>query len=432
MVNAPLHFIVIGANHRTANSGQRERLYLDEVARISFLGALKEVGFDQAVVISTCDRVEVVMAVEDVERACTTVQDLLADHAGSTSGKISNQLFRYYDDDAIHHVFSVACALDSQMIGESQVLGQLKDAVNFSMNHEMIGAELDDLIQATYTLAKRVRSQTRIGEGAVSVASAAVKLASDMHGDLSDARGLIIGLGDVGIILIEQFNLSHMHDWVMTGAARRTERLARKRGCHFSNMDNLPALLKRADIVITASGTGRFILDNANCMAALKARKRKPILVLDCGVPEDVDPSIDTLDAIYRYTLEEIEGLAERGQTGREVAADLARDMVKEAMGDYRRHLAERDGFPALVALRAHFDLIRQNLLIDHPNVDATEATRLLINRLLHQPSEALRRMAADGDVADLKDTITVNRVLEQLFEISKDLAQQKSDEDAK
>lgn len=432
MTLATPHLVVIGANHRTADAGQRERLYLDVTARAAFLEALKDLGLGQAVVISTCDRVEVILAVNDAEAACQTVEKLLAKHVGITPAKLSGQLFRYYDDDAIHHVFSVACALDSQMIGEAQVLGQLKEVVGFAQARDMVGAELDDLFQATYTLAKRVRSQTQIGEGAVSVASAAVKIARDMHGDLSDARGLVIGLGDVGAILIEQFNLSHMTEWIMTGTARRTERLARRRGCHFAGIDDLPKLLEGADVVITASGTGRFVLDQINCETALKARKRKPILVLDCGVPADVDPGIDQLDAIYRYTLEEIEGLAERGQTGREVAADQARNMVKEAVGDYRRHLAERDGIPALVALRAHFDVIRQDLLTDHPNLDAQEATRLLVNRLLHQPSEALRNLAADGDMADFKDTITVNRVLEQLFGLSADLALLKPDEDKK
>ena len=432
MLNAALHLIVIGANHRTADAGQRERLYLDEAARAVFLDSLKDMGLTQAVVISTCDRVEVILAVQDVEDACQKVQGLLAKNAGISAVKLSDQLFRFYDDDAIQHVFSVACALESQMIGEAQVLGQFKDVVSFSASRDMIGPDLDDLFQATYTLAKRVRSQTQIGEGAVSIASAAVKIARDMHGDLSDARGLIVGLGDVGAILIEQFNLSHMTDWVMTGTARRTERLARKRGCHFATIDNLEKLLEGADIVITASGNGRYLLNSINCSAALKARKRKPILVLDCGVPADVDPNVDKLDALYRYTLEEIENLAERGQTGREMAANEARNMVREAMSDYRRHLAERDGIPALVAMRAHFDLIRQDLLADHPNMDATEATRLLVNRLLHQPSEALRLSAADGDVADFKDTITVNRVLEQLFGISNDLAHLKPDEDKK
>ena len=357
-----------------------------------------------------------------MEDNAAKIQNLLAQYSGIKTSKIASHLFRYYDDDAICHIFNVACALDSQMIGESQILGQLKEAFNLSNSNNMIASQLSDFFQTTYTLAKRVRSQTQIGEGAVSTAAATVKIARDLHGDLTKKHGLIIGLGDISEILIEQFKLSHMNHWIMMGTSRRTERLAIKHGYHFMPFDNLNNILKNTDIIITASGSGRFILDMENCTKALKERKNKPILIFDCAIPADVDDNIDRLDDIYRYSLEDINSLAEDGQEGRKGAAEQAKNMVKEAVGDYRRHLSEQDGVPALIALRAHFDQIRINLLTDHPNLDAKEATRLLINRLLHQPSSAIRISAADGDMADFKDIITINRILEQLFDISGDM----------
>ena len=424
--------MVIGANHHTADANTREKLYLDQTTCLSFLNMLRKQNILQAVIISTCDRIEIILCCHDMEDSAVKIQNLLAKYSGITISKIASHLFRYYDDDAISHIFDVACALDSQMIGEAQILGQLKDAFNLSHKNNMIGSELNDFFQATYTLAKRVRSQTQIGEGAVSVAAAAVKTARDLHGDLTKKYGLIIGLGDIAINLLEQFNLSGMSHWIMTGTSRRTERLAIKRGCHFIPIAKLNNILENIDVIITASGNGRFILDMENCHKAIKTRRNKPILIFDCGIPADADPNIDKLNAIYRYSLEDIESLAEYGQTGREEAAQQAKNMAYEAVGDYRRHLSEQDGIPALIALRSHFDLIRINLLNDHPNLDAKEATRLLINRLLHQPSSAIRILAADGDMADFKDIITINRILEQLFNISGDISKSMADKEKK
>ena len=414
----PARFAVVGATYQTADAGFRDRLYIDDDARPAVLGCLKEQGVSQAVIVSTCDRVEFHLAGTDLERDVETVQRLVADRVGGKSASVAEHLFRRYDEDAVRHVFSVACALESQVIGESQVLGQIKQAFGESADGGMLGPGLDALYQATFSVAKQVRTETRIGEGAVTVASAAVQIARDLHGDPAKIRVLVIGLGDTGALLLEQFRLNGCEDAILTGASRRVERAAKRAGCHFAPFDTLPQVLAQADAVITAAGSGRYVVNQTLMADALRARRGVPIALFDCGTPEDTDPAIDAMDDAFRYTLGDIERLARQGKFGREEQADTARRMVDEAVVAFQKTLAAQDGVPGLVALRQNFETARKLILERHRHADAEEATRLLVNHLLHRPSAVLRDVAAEGGVADLKDTITVNRVLARLFDL--------------
>lgn len=421
--------IIVGASFRTAQAGLRDRLYLDQAARQDAYIRLRDAGITQAVILSTCDRIEIITCCGDDETTVQTLESFLSARAESSPKQVTEQLFRCYDEEAVKHFFDVICALDSHMIGEAQIFGQVKDAVAEANTAGMVGHELDEMLQAGFNLAKRVRSQTRIGEGAVSVASAAIRFARDLHGDLSKCRGLLIGLGDTGQLLQDQFCHAGLDQWMLTGTARRTERIAGRLNCHFLPWEKLASGLARADVIVTASGNGRFLLGPAMVRKALKERRNKPFFLLDAGIPADIDPVLEKESDAFLYTLEDIERLAERGQSDRREAAEQARRIVTEALNEFRHTQAEKDGIPALVALRALFNQTRDGVLADHPNADATEATRLLVNRLLHRPSEALRGMASEGDAADIRDMITVNRVLARMFGIT-DMAHGIQDQD--
>ncbi|WP_259781172.1 glutamyl-tRNA reductase [Aestuariispira ectoiniformans] len=421
--------IIVGASFRTAQAGLRERLYLDQASRQEAYRKLAELGLSQAVILSTCDRVEIIACTDDEEGALRQLETFLAARTEMPPKQVTEQLFRYCDEEAVQHLFQVISALDSQMIGEAQILGQIKEAVAEAAAADMIGSELDELLQAGFNLAKRVRSQTKIGEGAVSVASAAIRFARDLHGDLSNCRGLLIGLGETGLLMHEQFSHAGLEQWMLTGSARRTERVAGRLNCHYLPWENLATGIARADVIVTASGSGRFLVTLPQIRQALKERRHKPIFLLDTGIPADIDPALEEERDAFLYTLEDIERLAERGQRDRQDAADEARRIVRETVAEYRHAQAEKEGVPALVGLRALFNQTRDGVLADHPNADASEATRLLVNRLLHRPSEALRGMAGEGDAADFRDTITVNRILERMFGIS-DINAPKADRD--
>ncbi len=410
---------IVGANHRTADGRLREALFVEEAKLEETYGALVAADLAPAVLLSTCDRVELHGLAADPEEAAVRAEAFLAERAEIPLDRLEGASYRLYDADAVGHLYRVASALDSQMVGEAQILGQLKASVQRAQGAGAMSPELDRLYQGAFQLAKRVRSQTRIGEGAVSVAAAAVRIAGDLHGDLSRRRGLVIGLGDVAEVMIEQFERAGLTDFDMTGPSRRTERTALRQGRHFVPYDRLADALAASDVVVTAGGLGRYLVAPGVMDQALARRRRRPILLLDCGVPQDVDPETDALEEVFLYTLADIERLAERGQLDRKAEAEEAARMAEAAVIEWRRAQAEREGIPALLALREHFETARADILARHPRADADEATRLLINRLLHRPSEALRDIAGEGGAADLRDTVTVNRVLARLFGVA-------------
>lgn len=412
---APERPFVVGVSFRTADARLRDRLYIEATGLAAALNAARDAGLHRVFALSTCDRVEWIGTAEDTEAACRTAEALMRgriDGAPLPDGAV----YRLSDADAVRHIFRIAAALDSQMVGEAQILGQLKEAVQAAAEAGLVSGELDRLGQAAFALAKRVRSTTRIGEGAVSAAAAAVKVAQDLHGDLSRCRALLIGLGETGGLIAEQFDRAGIGTIELTGPSRRTEREAARRGMPFRPFEDLDVALTHADIAIAAADRGRYVMDPQNVAKALTARKSRPMLLLDVGIPPDVDPAVDALEDAFLYNLTDIERLAEKGQLDRKAEAQEAEAMVENAVVDWRRAEAEREGVPGLLALREHFEARRDEVLARHPNAGPEEATRLLVNRLLHEPSERLRAIAGEGGAADLRDTITVNRVLERLF----------------
>ncbi len=414
-------YAVVGADYHSADSGFRDRLYVDEESKEQAFVWFRQHGVAEAAILSTCDRTEIHLASNDIESAVSSISDWIAEKLGMSKSRVQEQTYRRYDEDAVDRVFRICSALESQIIGESQVLGQVKESVDQAKQHGMIGPELDALYQSAVAAAKAVRTETAIGRGAVSVASIVSQLTRDLHGDLSQLRGLVIGLGDTGQLIMQVCRDAGLAKFDMTGTSRRTERAALAADCHFVPIADLEDAVVEADLVISAVGSGRYTIDRNQVQAALKARRARPILFVDCGVPVDVDPAVDRLDEAFLYTLADLEKLARSGMADREEAAVKARGMVTEAVAAFRRAKAEQESVPSLVAMRRHFDDMRRHVLSEHAGADANEATRLLVNHLLHQPSQTLRRIAGDGESADIKDMITVNRVLNQLFGLNAD-----------
>jgi len=398
--HGPAEPFVVGATHRSSTIALRDRLFIDDAAAPDLFRRLSEAGIRQALVLSTCDRVEVQGMSETPAVAVDTVLAILAGRAGEDPAAIAGEFDLLTGDAAARRIFGVAASLESQVIGEPQVLGQVKEGHRLASRHGMVGTELESLLQAAYMAAKRVRTETPIAERSVTLASGAVQLARDLHGDLSDVTGLIIGLGDMGDLIGGQLRLAGLARTVLTGPSRRSEAEARRMGCNFMPFDALDDALAEADIIVTASGAGRYLVTAEAMERALKRRRHRPVLVIDGGVPGDVEPTVDELDDAFVYTLDDLEQVARQGRAGREAAAEEAWRIVDGEVAAWRRARAERNAVPTLVALRSHFEAMRDEVLAANPGADAAEATRRLVNRLLHLPSEALRGLAgsAAGD----------------------------------
>ena len=410
--HGPAEPFVVGATHRSSTVALRDRLFIDDAAAPDLFRRLAEAGVRQAIVLSTCDRVEVQGMSEAPLEAIDSACAILADRAGEDSAAIAGDIDTLTGDAAARRIFGVAASLESQVVGEPQVLGQVKAAHRLAARCGMVGPDLETLLQAAYVAAKRVRSETPIAERSVTLASGAVQIARDLHGDLTGVNGLILGLGDMGDLIGGQLRLAGLVRMALTGPSRRSEAEARRMGCNFVPFEALDDALAEADIIVTASGAGRYLVTAEAMERVLKRRRHRPVLVIDGGVPGDVEPAVHDLDDAFVYTLDDLEMVARENRAGREAAAEDAWRIVDAAVAAWRRSRAERDAVPTLVALRHRFEAIRDEVLAADPGADAAEATRRLVNRLLHAPSKALREVAGDAG----EDADEAVRVVARLF----------------
>ncbi len=386
--------LVVGANHRTAPLSLRDTLFVDDLAQPDFLNDL---GLPQAVAVSTCDRVEVWTVCDEPESLQPHIVETLARRGGLPAEAIANHIYILSDAAAIRHCFAVTASLDSLVIGEPQVLGQVKACHRLSRDSGRTGPELDALLAAAYSAAKRVRSETPVAERPVSIASAAVQLARDLHGDLSACTALLIGAGDMGELVAEHLLAAGISRLVVSAPRiSRAEALAERLRCHAAPFENLVSSLPDADIVVTAVGGRQTVLSSEQVMGALRQRRRKPVFLVDTAMPGDIEPAVNRIDGAYLYDLHDLERLAMEGRASREQAAASGFAIVDQAVEDFLRDRAERVAVPAIILLREHFEKLRLQAMSESAG-DVEKATRLLVNRLLHDPSEMMKLMAG-GD----------------------------------
>lgn len=414
---------VVGVNHRSSSMAMRDRVFVDEADIPAFLEKLKGKGLDQALLLSTCDRIEVQAVADDLDKVADTVVATLAQHGEVDADELRGQTYQKVDEDAVRHVFAVTASLDSLVIGEPQILGQVKAGHKMAKDAGLMGPVLDAILQAAFSVAKKVRHKTSIGERPVSIAAAATEIAQSVHGDLSRVRALMIGVGEMGELIAEDLMENGLQDLVITHPVEvRAKPVARHLDCHFDPFDRLPELLVESDIVLACLGKRSHTLTHDMVQTAIKARKRRPIFLVDAAIPGDIDNAVNKISDAYLYDLGELEEVALEGLAKRESQADIAWDIIDRDLGDFLKGRAERWAVPALKRLRDHFEEVREQALKDAGG-DAEKATRLLVNRLLHGPSEAVRGIAAErGDAPeDQIDWNETERVLNRLFGFKND-----------
>lgn len=404
-----------GLDHRGAALELRDRVFIPEAELPGFYAELRRAGIEQAIVLSTCDRIEVLGAHADPAVAAAAVADLLARRANMPS--LQGLAYALTDAAALRRIFGVAAALESQVLGEPQVLGQVKAAHQTALAAKLMGPDLEHALQAAYAAAKRTRSETAIGQRPVTLASAAIQLARDVHGDIARCGGVLIGAGELGELLVDQLRGAGLRNLAVTGPHRvRAEETARRLASHVFPFEDLEARLTDADIVVTALGSGKHVIAVPMMERVMVRRRRRPVFIVDLGVPADVDPAVEAMDGVFRYDLDDLEHVTMTGRASRGAAAADAWAIVEQEIAAYARSRAERDAVPALIALRRHFEAVRAQAL-RHAEGDAARATELLVNRLLHDPSEVLRRIAS-GATPELGDSETVSRIVAALFRL--------------
>jgi len=398
--------VSLGINHQTAPLEVRERLTF---AADSIAAALRELkqrpGIGEAVLVSTCNRTEL-YCVLDAGSEGALVNWLLA-HRSADDPEVRLRLYQHADDAAVRHLLRVACGLDSLVLGEPQILGQLKHAYETAAGAGAVGPQLNRLFQRCFAVAKQVRTDTGIGANPVSVASAAVGLARQVFGSLAERTALLIGAGEtielvtrhlrghgLGRLVVANRSLDRAHD------------LATRHGGYAIGLGEVGAHLHEADLVIASTASPEPVLREATVRAALgRRRRRAPVLIVDLAVPRDVEPEVAALDDVFLYTVDDLKGVIDDNLRARRAAADDAEQILDAEVatfGDARRAL---DAVPVIRALRAHGDEEQQRAVAEarhmldagRPAPEVLEwLAHTLANRLLHAPSANLKDLVKD------------------------------------
>jgi glutamyl-tRNA reductase len=400
--------VAIGINHQTAPVELRERVAFADHALPSALAAVRELpGVREAVLLSTCNRTELYAVADDDGRA---LDAWLATHPGDAAGDLRPYLYRHVGTDAVRHLFRVATGLDSLVLGEPQILGQVKQAWAAARSAGTLGGQLDRLFQQAFVAAKRARTDTRIGASPVSVASAAVRLAQASFARPEDAVVLLVGAGETIELVARHLAQAKVKRLLV---ANRTlvhaQELASRHGGVALPLEELQRHLAEADIVFSATASREPVIRHAHVESALAQRRRRPMLLLDLAVPRDVEPSVGQLRDAFLYTIDDLEKAVEDNRRGRREAADAAEAIVGLQVARYAESHAAATRVEPLKRLRAHgegareevLEKARQQLRAGHEPGRVLEfLAHALTNRLLHAPTVALRQAALEGDTA--------------------------------
>lgn len=392
-------FLIVGVNHRTGPQLLRERLQGDSGDVLRLLGRCRDNGIDQAMAVATCDRCEVWCVTSDAAAAQARLPLLLAEAAGVEPADITPRLHQLSDDAALRYAFAVAASLESQIVGEPQVLGQVKEFHQLAQRAGMSGPELDRILDAAYQAAKRVRHETGIAGQSVSMAACATAVLKQMHGDLGNLSALLIGDGDMAELVFEQVSAAGVKRWTMIHPQERRARAwAEKHRLHWRPFAELDQVLDTADFAASALDIGKRVVTADAVKAALRRRRQRPMLLVDSGVPGDMDVAIAMQDNAFLYTLDDLERLAMAGRQHRAAAAEEAWRIVDQAVETFQRQLTELEAASGISELHRHFEQQRAEILAQ-PGIDAAEATRRLVSRLLHRPSVELKAARPDKDL---------------------------------
>ncbi|MBW8312438.1 MAG: glutamyl-tRNA reductase [Rhizobium sp.] len=400
--------LALGLNHQTAPLALRERVALDASQLPAALAALGAVpGVEEAAVLSTCNRTEVYAQVAEGREGA--VAEWLAQHHGLAPGALGDYLYEHRDEDAVRHLFRVATGLDSLVLGEPQILGQVKEAWQAARSQQRLRTPLDRLFQQSFQVAKRVRTDTRIGAHPVSVAYAAVRLARQVFSELDRATVLLVGAGDtIELAARHLVDAKAKRLLVANRTLEHAQTLASRHGGYALPLSELERHLPEADIVITATASREPVLRRAAVQSALKARKHRPIFMLDLAVPRDIEASVAELPDVYLYTVDDLEQVIEENRASRREAAEQAQAIIDLQVEHFMAWWRAQGRQDALRTLRSRGESAREEALARAreqlaAGKPADEVLALLAhqltNKLLHGPSAALRQAALDGDL---------------------------------
>lgn len=408
-----MHIVVVGLSHKTAPVEIRERLAVPESRLGEALTRLCSYpGIKEGMLLSTCNRVEVYAVVEDLEPGYGRIQEFLADaHLSVSSEQLTPHLYWQTGDRAISHLFRVASSLDSMVVGESQILGQVKDAFEMALTHKTTGLILNKVVKKAISVAKRVRTHTKIAETAVSVSYAAVELAKKIFSDLSDKTVLLVGAGEMAKLAARHFIASGVrHVRVTTRTPQHAVELADRFNGTAVPFEQFRDEMATADVVLVSTGAAHYLVSSDDVHRAVKQRMNRPMFLIDISVPRNIDPSVRHIDNAFLFDIDDLKFRVEQNRGERLQEAEQAEHMVLEEVGVVRQWLQSLEVTPTIVALKTRVEDIKRTELEkalgrlahlppqERALVEAMASS--IVNKLIHNTMVTLKSEVTSADGA--------------------------------
>jgi glutamyl-tRNA reductase len=412
--------VLLGINHNTAPIEVRERLAIpaDRLADAT-RSLLSAPGIREGLILSTCNRVELLTVQEKgTEAGHPNLLRFLDEYFAVPAATIQPHLYEFREREAVRHLFRVASSLDSMVVGEPQILGQVKESYTISKEVGGVSNSLEKLLQSAFTAAKKVRSETQIGSSSVSIASVAVDLARKIFGSLAGKQVLLVGAGKMSELALRHL-IQHgaTNLFIANRTLARAERIAASLqapgiSTEVIAFEDLYAQAQRADIVITSTGSSAQLFGRSNGQHFIQRRRGRPMFFIDIAVPRDVDPRMNEVEGCFVYDIDDLQQVAQANQASRSREAAAAEQIITAEVARYQQRLQSLDAVPAIRALQAHAEELRQAELVriapklaglSPTEQAAVEAlTRSLTNKFLHAPLLAIRAAAEQGNREEL------------------------------
>jgi glutamyl-tRNA reductase len=412
-----MNFVLIGVNHKSAPLQVRERLAISPARLQEATQSLLSVPcVREGMILSTCNRVEFLTYQEPAQ---ADLLKFIQNYFAVDPGALRPYLYEYRAAEVVRHLFRVASSLDSLVVGEPQILGQVKESYTVARSVGGVNSNLDPLLQRAFTVARKVRNQTSIGVSSVSIASVAVDLARKIFGSLQGKTVLLMGAGKMGELAARSLmNQGASHIYVCNRTDERAAALAEKFTCTHGGAESnvaqaipyasLHEYAATADIVVSSTGAATPIFRREHAVAYAHHRKQRPMFFIDIAVPRDVDPEINRVEGIFVYNIDDLQAVAVSNMSNRVKEAQDAEAIIRQEVDRYAERMQSLDGVPAIVALQQSLEDVRQQEMrrmasrlanLSDEQLQAVEqVTRALVNKMQHAPIQAIKRAAREGD----------------------------------
>lgn len=433
-----LSILTLGISYKETSVELRERLsFAGKDTEEVLQNIVSNTNVDECIILSTCNRVEIYAVTEDLESSVNQLKQFISGYHNIDQNELSPHFYSFVGEQAIRHLYRVASSLDSMVVGEPQILGQVKDAYKIAAKAKSTGLILNKLFHSTFFTAKKVRSETGIGSQAVSISYAAVELAKRIFDDFSERTAVLIGSGEMGELAAKNLINVGINELIITSRNIENARLlAQNLNGKAVGMEEVYYYINHADIIITATDSLDYIIKPVHLKEALNIRKNEPIFLIDIAVPRDIDPRIEELENVYLYDIDDLNGILDENIKSRKQSTKKAEEIINHRVERFSHWLEELKVFPAIVDLKNRFELIKNNEVdkvikkLDLPDSNQKEIIEnmasAIVSKLLHSPLSNLKKESSNYTSSVYVDT------LNKLFDLQTKLTlvDDKSDEE--